>query len=107
MRANARSGLLNNIRQSGFYDYLHCPSNGPDDSRFDAVTNSRIKAIFKLFRTSDVFRRALRQLRYDGNYIGCYKVRRLIRELGFKAKIRKRFKVTPEAAIRFRWPKFS
>ena len=34
-------------------------------------------------------------------------MRRLIRELGLKTKIRKRFKVTPEAAIRFRWPKFS
>ena len=85
------------VSRSGFYDYLHNSSNGPSDHNRDAMIKTRIKAIFKLSRSSYGSRRMLEQLLADGYRIGRYKVRRLMRDLGLKAKARRRFKVTTES----------
>jgi len=89
------------VSRSGFYSYLHCCKNGPDDSGTDAVISSRIKAIFKLSKNSYGSRRILKQLRSEGHLIGRYKVRRLMRRLGLKAKVRRRYKVTTESRHSF------
>ena len=57
----------------------------------------RIRDIFKLSHSSYGSRRMVRQLRLDGFGIGRYKVRRLMRQSGLKAKMRRRFKVTTES----------
>jgi putative transposase len=85
------------VSRSGFYHYLDVHDQGPDDSKLDAVVNARMKAVFKQSRSSYGSRRIVEQLRSEGHRIGRYKVRRLMRELGLKAKARRRYKVTTES----------
>jgi transposase InsO family protein len=89
------------VSRSGFYDFLRHHNDEPDDSSTDAMIKARIKGIFKLSRSSYGSRRILKQLHSDGYTIGRYKVRRLMRDLGLKAKIRRRFKVTTESSHSF------
>lgn len=89
------------VSRSGFYHYLHVHNQGPDDSRVDGVIKARIKSIFKLSRASYGSRRLLKQLHSEGHRIGRYKVRRLMRRLGLRAKARRRYKVTTESRHSF------
>jgi len=82
------------VSRSGFYEYLKRYVDNPTDNTNDMLLKARIKAIFKLSRSSYGSRRMLEQLRSEGHKIGRYKVRRLMRDLGLKAKKRRRFKVT-------------
>jgi transposase InsO family protein len=88
------------VSRSGFYDYLHSTSN-PDDRPSEHRLKARIRAIFKLSRGSYGSRRMAQQLRAEGHSIGRYKVRRLMRQLGLQAKLRRRFKVTTESRHSF------
>jgi transposase InsO family protein len=90
-----------NVSRSGFYDHVQSHDNSPGDRVGDPVLKARIKAIFKLSRSSYGSRRVLSQLRSEGYRIGRYKVRRLMRDLGLKAKVRRRFKVTTESRHSF------
>ena len=89
------------VSRSGFYDYMQSHDNSPGDLVGDPGLEARIKAIFRLSRSSYGSRRMLRQLRSEGFRIGRYKVRRLMRDLGLKAKVRRRFKVTTESRHSF------
>jgi transposase InsO family protein len=89
------------VSRSGFYEYLKRYGDNPTENTNDMVLKARIKAIFKLSRSSYGSRRMLEQLRSDGHKIGRYKVRRLMRDLGLKAKKRRRFKVTTESRHSF------
>ena len=89
------------VSRSGFYDFLHRRRNGTDGHSGDVVIQSRIKALFKLSRKSYGSRRVLKRLREEGHLIGRYKVRRLMRLLGLKAKVRRRYKVTTESRHSF------
>jgi transposase InsO family protein len=84
-----------------FYKYLQRYADNPTDNTKDKVLKTRIKAIFKLSRSSYGSRRMLKQLRSEGHQIGRYKVRRLMRDLGLKAKIRRRFKATTDSRHSF------
>ena len=53
------------VSRSGFYDFLHQYKDGPDDNSSDAMIKARIKAIFKLSRSSYGSRRILKQLRSE------------------------------------------
>ena len=90
-----------NVSRSGFYDYLASISDDPGNRITDAMLNARIKAIFKLSRSSYGSRRTVKQLRFEGYQIGRYKVRRLMRDMGLKAKMRRRHKVTTESRHSF------
>lgn len=90
-----------NVSRSGFYEYLKRYVDNPTNNTNDMVLKARIKAIFKLSRSSYGSRRMLEQLRSEGHKIGRYKVRRLMRDLGLKAKMRRRFKVTTESRHSF------
>ena len=82
------------VSRSGFYDYLHrLNTKRPDDS-YQRALNARIKAIFKESRGSYGSRRILKKLQSEGYQLGRYKVRRLMRTLGLRAKRRQRYKVT-------------
>jgi putative transposase len=88
------------VSRSGFYDYLHSGTDG-DDPLSDRELKARMRSIFKLSRGSYGSRRMVRQLRAEGHRIGRYKVRGLMRQLGLKAKMRRRFKVTTESRHSF------
>lgn len=57
----------------------------------------RIKAIFKEHKSKYGSRRILEQLESEGHQIGRYKVRRLMRNLGLKAKFPRKYKVTTDS----------
>ena len=62
---------------------------------------NRIKAIFKEHRGQYGSRRILQQLKKEGYQVGRYKVRRLMRDLGLKAKAPKRYKATTDSRHTF------
>ncbi len=87
------------ISRSRFYDYLH-RVEAPEDPAETALM-ARILAIFKEHRNQYGSRRIVKQLKAEGHQIGRYKVRRLMRELGLKAKSPKRYKVTTDSRHSF------
>jgi len=87
------------VSRSCFYEYAH-RIEAPDDPEKTAL-KARISAIFKEHRRQYGSRRILKQLKDEGRQIGRYKVRRLMRELGLKAKSPKRYKVTTDSRHSF------
>jgi transposase InsO family protein len=61
----------------------------------------RITAIFKKHRGQYGSRRILKQLKNEGHQIGRHKARRLMRELGLRAKAPKRYKITTDSQHSF------
>ena len=88
------------VSRSGFYDYLHRYSNG-SDSPGEIALRVRIRAIFNESRGSYGSRRIVKKLQSQGHQIGRYKVRRLMRQLGLKAKASMRYKVTTDSRHSF------
>jgi transposase InsO family protein len=89
------------VSRSGFYDYLHSFNNGSDDSPEEAALKSRTIAIFKEHRGKYGSRRISKQLKDEGYPVGRYKARRIMRELGLKAKTPRRYKVTTDSGHSF------
>ena len=87
------------VSRSRFYAYLHRLGK-PDDTDLLA-SKGRIKAIFKEHRGKYGSLRIVKQLETDSHSIGRYKIRRLMREIGLKAKAPKRFKVTTDSRHTF------
>ena len=87
------------VSRSGFYDYLGS-LKGSDDPG-EVALKARIGAIFKEHRGKYGSRRVTKQLKDEGHQIGRYKVRRLMRDLGLKAKASKRYKVTTDSRHSF------
>jgi len=89
------------VSRSGFYDFLHRFNNGTDENPQEAALRARIHEIFKEHRSKYGSRRILEQLNNEGYDIGLYKVRRIMKDLGLKAKISKRYKVTTDSRHSF------
>jgi transposase InsO family protein len=89
------------VSRNGFYEYFHSFNKRSDDSPEEAALKARIGAIFKEHRSKYGSRRIAKQLKDEGHQIGRYKVRRLMRELGLKAKAPKRYKVTTDSRHSF------
>lgn len=87
------------VSRNSFYDYIH-RIQAPDDPEETAL-KGRILAIFKAHRSQYGSRRIVKQLKDEGHQIGRYKVQRLMRELGLKAKSPKRYKVTTDSRHSF------
>lgn len=87
------------VSRSGFYDYLNSLENSDDPG--EAALKSSTEAIFKEHRGQYGSRRILKQLKDEGYQIGRYRVRRLMRGLGLKAKAPKRYKVTTDSRHSF------
>ena len=85
------------VSRSGFYHYLCTYQQGPRSPLADANLKARIKSIFTWSRASYGSRRILKQLHAEHYQIGRYKVRRLMRDLGLRAKMRRRYKVTTDS----------
>jgi transposase InsO family protein len=89
------------VSRSGFYDYLDRYNPDNDNRPEEARLRSRIKEIFDQSRASYGSRRIVKKLNKDGRKIGRYKVRRIMRQIGLKAKTPKRFKLTTDSRHSF------
>lgn len=89
------------VSRSGFYDYLSRFQSEDDDRTRDTALKNRVKQIFNESRASYGSRRVVKQLREEGHQIGRYKVRRIMRQMGLKAKTPKRFKLTTDSRHSF------
>jgi transposase InsO family protein len=85
------------VSRNGFYDYLARYESGNDSRPEETALKRRIKEIFDQSRSSYGSRRMVKQLIAEGHQIGRYKVRRIMRQLGLKAKTPKRFKLTTDS----------
>ncbi len=86
------------VSRSGFYDH-HVKKTG--DTPAEKALKARICSIFKEHREKYGSRRIVKQLQKEGHQIGRYKVRRIMRECGLKAKACRRFKVTTDSRHSF------
>jgi len=85
------------VSRNGFYDYLARYKSGDDNRPDETALKRRTKEIFDQSRASYGSRRMVKQLQGEGRQIGRYKVRRIMRQLGLKAKTPKRFKLTTDS----------
>jgi len=90
------------VRRSGFYDFIKRIQHGPGNDPVQESLKSRVRQIFKLFKSSYGSRRTAEQLQIEGYEVGRYKARRLMRDLGLKVKAPRRYK-RPTTAIAFMW----
>jgi len=89
------------VSRSGFYDFLHRFNNGTDENLKKAPLTARIHAIFKEHRGKYGSRRIVEQLNNEGDDIGRYKVRRIMKDPGLKARNSRRYKVTTDSRHSF------
>lgn len=91
------------MSRSGFYDFLNRYKSGIEGntSPEEAKLENRIQQIFEENKGSYGSRRIVEQLDQDGYKIGRFKVRRIMREKGLKAKTPKRFKRTTDSRHSF------
>lgn len=75
--------------------------SGNDNRPGDTALMARVKEIFKQSRASYGSRRIVKQLISEGHRIGRYKVRRMMRQMGLKAKTPKPFKLTTDSRHAF------
>jgi len=88
------------VSRSGFYNYMDRFKN-PKDRPEEAALQKRIKEIFDESRDSYGSRRVAKQLKDEGHQIGRYKVRRIMRQMGLRAKTPRRFKLTTDSRHSF------
>jgi len=89
------------VSRSGFYNFLRHLNNGNEKDPKAAAIAARIHSIFKEHRGKYGSRRIVKQLDEEGYGIGRYKVRQIMKDLGLKAKISKRYKVTTDSRHSF------
>jgi putative transposase len=94
-------GKVMRVSRSGFYQYLKRANQGPENNPEETTLKSRTAAIFKEHRSKYGARRIMKQLNGEGHQIGIYKVRRMMRDLGLKAKPAKRYKATTDSRHSF------
>ena len=89
------------VSRSGFYQYFKRINRGSENDLAETTLKARIRAIFKEHRSKYGARRIMKERNTQGYKIGIYKVRRLMRGLGFKAKSARRYKVTTDSRHSF------
>jgi len=89
------------VSRSGFYDFLERVKQGSANDPREQILKSRVSQIFKRFRSSYGSRRIAKQLQREGYNIGRFKARRLMRDLGLKAKAHRRYKVATDSRHSF------
>ena len=78
--------------RSGFYDYLKRLPKPPDQAEKELENTT--KSIFKESGQAYGNRRVRKELLKKGYQVGRYKVRRLMKKLGLKPKISKKYRIT-------------
>lgn len=89
------------VSRSGFYDYLERFTRHTGDIAPPSAVETRAQTIFNQSRGSYGSRRIMHKLNADGHRVGRYKVRSLMRRLGLKARVPRRYKLTTDSCHRF------
>lgn len=89
------------VSRSGFYEYLKRVDQGPVVDPTEQRLKSLMRQIFKSSKATYGSRRMMKELEKYGITIGRFKTRRLMRELGLKAKAPRRFQVTTDSRHSF------
>jgi transposase InsO family protein len=85
------------VSRSGFYNYLEYFQTRAESDPSHKALEERIRTIFKQSKSTYGSRRIMRKLKSEGHDIGRYRVRKLMRKLGLRAKTPRRFKVTTDS----------
>jgi len=89
------------VSRRGFYQYLTRFNQGPTTNPVETVLKAQISAIFKEHRSKYGARRIMKELHKQGHPIGIYRVRRMMQDLGLKARPARRYKVTTDSRHSF------
>jgi transposase InsO family protein len=89
------------VSRSGFYDYLRRTTRELGRSPGPSAVESRTRLIFKHSHGSYGSRRIARKLNSEGHRVGRYKARNLMRKLGLKVKVSRRYKLTTDSRHSF------
>jgi transposase InsO family protein len=89
------------VSRSGFYEYLRRYIHNLVRPPAQSAVASRARLIFKQSHGSYGSRRIAEQLNAEGHRVGRYKVRRLMRQLGLKVKVSRRYKLTTDSRHSF------
>ncbi len=87
--------------RSGFYDYLDRFTRHRGKIAPASAVKTRAQMIFKQSRGSYGSRRIMHKLNAEGHRVGRYQVRSLMRQLGLKARVPRRYKLTTDSRHRF------
>jgi len=85
------------VSRSGFYEYLCRYIRNLERPPAPSTVESRARLIFKQSHGSYGSRRIAEQLNNEGHRVGRYKARRLMRQLGLKVKVSRRYKLTTDS----------
>jgi len=85
------------VSRSGFYEYLRRYIRNLERPPAQSTVESRARLIFKQSHGSYGSRRIAEQLNNEGHRVGRYKARRLMRQLGLKVKVSRRYKLTTDS----------
>jgi transposase InsO family protein len=89
------------VSRSGFYEYFRRYIRNLVRPPAQSAVASRARLIFKQSHGSYGSRRIAEQLKAEGHRVGRYKARRLMRQLGLKVKISRRYKLTTDSRHSF------
>jgi len=89
------------VSRSGFYEFLRRYIGNLVRPPAQSAVESRARLIFKQSHGSYGSRRIAEQLNAEGHRVGRYKARRLMRQLGLKVKISRRYKLTTDSRHSF------
>ncbi|RPI73401.1 MAG: transposase, partial [Geobacteraceae bacterium] len=84
------------VRRSGFYEYLRRFTRDLGKPAAQNAVEFRARLIFKQSHGSYGSRRIAQKLKAEGHRVGRYKVRRLMRQLGLKVRVSRRYKLTTD-----------
>jgi len=89
------------VSRSGFYEYLRRYIRTLVRPPAQSAVASRARLIFKQSHGSYGSRRIAEQLNAEGHRVGRYKARRLMRQLGLRVKVSRRYKLTTDSRHSF------
>jgi transposase InsO family protein len=89
------------VSRSGFYEYFRRYIRNLVRPPAQSAVASRARLIFKQSHGSYGSRRIAEQLKAEGHRVGRYKARCLMRQLGLKVKISRRYKLTTDSGHSF------
>lgn len=89
------------VSRSGFYDYLDRFTRDAGERPSASAVEARAQTIFNQSRGSYGSRRIMHKLNAEGHRVGRYRVRSLMRRLGLKARVPRRYKLTTDSRHQF------
>ncbi len=85
------------VSRSGFYDHMRSVSQADITAAGQAALEAKVREVFIKSKSTYGFRRIVAALRQQGFAAGRYRVRTLMRRLGLKAKMPRRYRTTTDS----------